>query len=526
MNLSNVYLPTVDELNAETIYLNGNSVKVSDLKDEFEYVLSGVINTPSVQLVNQYPHRNEIDTLFQELSASGYVFPYQVTIQSVRKNPTIIGSQSATSTLKGYRSQAINRRSSSLFSGSTWVPDLQVELSFIDELIAELDYYHTELQNRGSNISYTLRYKKDSYTLEEAKAEIERKANLTDVFLVTQDKWYGALPCQNYDGYEIRTLCTNAVSNVNSVKLALGAYYADTETYPDSIDKLNSNYLPKQEVLTKFKENFTYTNTTTDGRSTPSFEIRYIGHIGENTSSSGTTMKRDYSALLSGATIPEIPSIFAHIPSDSIALYVRNPANLLDILNQKSSTTTRLSGVDVSESIRKFMMTFFELENFDQIQSHLTHEMAIVMDNLDATAPDIIVILSEADREALSPTAKARVVGSKDGFIFIASSKESLERFMNLTAEKSMKESPDFHYVWWKKSQKIKDAFMFVGDEFFEKMLTFETYISHYRKYRDYARLWSLQELVWAYSDAFGQFPTSLDNLSQMGLSSLTGAVL
>ncbi len=73
------------------------------------------------------------------------------------------------------------------------------------------------------------------------------------------------------------------------------------------------------------------------------------------------------------------------------------------------------------------MMTFFELDNFDQIQSHLKHEMAIVVNNLDATAPDIVVILSEADRAALSPTAKARVVGSKDGFIFIASSKETLE---------------------------------------------------------------------------------------------------
>lgn len=237
-------------------------------------------------------------------------------------------------------------------------------------------------------------------------------------------------------------------------------------------------------------------------------------------------MKRDYVALLSGATVPGIPSIFAHVPSDSMVLYVRNPANLLDILNQKSNTTTRLSGVDVSESIRKFMTTFFELENFDQIQSHLKNEMAIVVNNLDATAPDIVVILSEADRDALSPTAKARVVGSKDGFIFIASSKETLEQFTNLTAPKSMKESPDFHYVWTKKSQKIKDAFMFVGDEFFEKMLTFETYLSHYRKYRDYARLWSLQELVWAYSDAFSQSPASLENLSQLGLSSLTGAAL
>lgn len=56
--------------------------------------------------------------------------------------------------------------------------------------------------------------------------------------------------------------------------------------------------------------------------------------------------------MMSGATVPEIPQIFAHVPSDSMVLYVRNPANLIDILNQKSNTSQRLSGIDVSESIR------------------------------------------------------------------------------------------------------------------------------------------------------------------------------
>lgn len=378
--------------------------------------------------------------------------------------------------------------------------------------------------NMNSKTSYTLRYKKDSYTLEEVKAEIEK--NIENQPFTGSEK----LSCQSSMNSQVRSECNAAIAIRKDVETALGAYYADKETYPDSIDKLDSSYLPKQETLTKFKENFSYSNTSSDkdggGWMNPSFEIKYIGHIGENTSSTGTTMKRDYVALLSGATVPEIPSLFAHVPSESMVLYVRNPANLLDILNQKSNTSTRLSGVDVSESIRKFMMTFFELENFDQIQSHLKNEMAIVVNNLDATAPDIVVILSEADRDALSPTAKARVVGSKDGFIFIASSKESLEQLTNLTAEKSLSSAPDFRYVWTKKSQKIQDAFMFVGDEFFEKMLTFETYLSHYRKYRDYARLWALQEVVWAYSDAFGQLPTSLDSLSQLGISSLTGATL
>lgn len=229
---------------------------------------------------------------------------------------------------------------------------------------------------------------------------------------------------------------------------------------------------------------------------------------------------------MSGSTLPEIPAIFTHVPSDSMVLYVKNPTNLLDILDQKSNTTNRLSGFDVSQSIKEFITTFFEIQDFTKIQKNLKHEMAIVVNNLDATSPDIVLMISEADKDALSPTLKTRVIGSKDGYIFIASSKQSIEKITGLTLEKSMKNAPDFQYVWWKKSGKVNDALMFVGDEFFEKILTLETYITHYRKYRDYGRLSSLQELVWAYNDAFGKNPTSLVDLTSLGLSTLTGGIL
>jgi hypothetical protein len=91
----------------------------------------------------------------------------------------------------------------------------------------------------------------------------------------------------------------------------------------------------------------------------------------------------------------------------------------------------------------------------------------------------------------------------RDGYIFVASSKNSLERVMNLTEKESLKDAPDFHYVWTKKADSIQDAFVFVGDAFFEKMLTLENYILHARKYTDYKNLRALQELVWAYKDAF-----------------------
>jgi hypothetical protein len=96
-----------------------------------------------------------------------------------------------------------------------------------------------------------------------------------------------------------------------------------------------------------------------------------------------------------------------------MVLYIKNPQNLIALLNQKSDTTGRLSGIDVSEDIKAAMIEFFELKNFGDIEKNLTHEMAIAIDTLDATSPDIVLILSEADRAALSPSAKARVVGSQ-----------------------------------------------------------------------------------------------------------------
>ena len=315
--------------------------------------------------------------------------------------------------------------------------------------------------------------------------------------------------------------CNLAKVGLRNVQVALAAYFTNNNAYPDTLDKIKGTY--SNPFPQDFENNFSYRLTKNiNGES--DYEIKYIGHIGEGTAEAIT--KKDYRAMMSGAVVPEIPAIFAHIPADSMALYIKNPANLIDILNQKSSTSQRLSGIDVSESIRTFMKTFFELEKFDQIEKNLKHEMAIVVNNMDATAPDIVIILSESDKAALSPTAQARVVGSRDGYIFIASSKESLERFTGLIIENSLKNAPDFQYVWWKKSALVKDAMMFVGDAFFEKMLTFETYLTHYRKYRDYARLSSLQELVWAYTDAFGKLPTRFDEFITAGFSTLTGEVL
>lgn len=118
--------------------------------------------------------------------------------------------------------------------------------------------------------------------------------------------------------------------------------------------------------------------------------------------------------------------------------------------------------MDVSQSVKQTIQDFFELKDFSTLEKNLQHESLLVIENLDFSAPDITLILSEEDRAALSPSAKARVVGSKDGFIYVSNSKATIDRFMNLSEATSLLNSPDFRYVWAKKSGLIKDAYMFV----------------------------------------------------------------
>lgn len=48
-----------------------------------------------------------------------------------------------------------------------------------------------------------------------------------------------------------------------------------------------------------------------------------------------TPKKKDYEALIGDVEVPEIPAIFENIPSNFAVLYVKNPKNLVKILDTK-----------------------------------------------------------------------------------------------------------------------------------------------------------------------------------------------
>lgn len=133
--------------------------------------------------------------------------------------------------------------------------------------------------------SYTLRYKKDSYTLEEARAELEKKETSNEEFLVTMNDEKGQIPCKKYTEYLIRSQCVAASASLKQVQTALAAYQVDTMTLPETLDKIQL-YLPKFPQA--FTDNFSY-KLTKNSRGEADYEIRYTGHIGEGVTGSGET---------------------------------------------------------------------------------------------------------------------------------------------------------------------------------------------------------------------------------------------
>ncbi len=500
--ISNIYLPTPEELTLETIYLNGLSVKIATLTGEIDYQISWNL-TQATKITNQFPNPVDIniflDTILPYPTLNNYRASF-LNIEKIRDTPNLYDIDSTISFLDRILATA---KQDNLINKNE-----QVSRTINDmvRLLDEMTFYKKEFQKNVENISYTLSYKKNNFTLVEAQAELDKKIEATMSRVL--EEWNGRLPCMESTSYMARSQCTAATSFMRDTISAMWAYYADRETYPDNIDQLNTNYLPRG--LDNFKKYFTYQKTTRNGN--PSFDITYIGTIGE-WESEVITDKKDYVALMSGMTLPEIPLIFSHVPRDSMVLYAKNPQDLLALLSVESNTSTRISGIDVSLTVKKALQDFFELQEFTTLEKNLRNEMVLVVDNLDMTAPDITMIISEADKTALSPTAQARVVGSKDGYIYISSSKVNIDRLMNLKKEDSLSDAPDFHYVWIKKSSLIRDAFFFVGDAFFEKMLSLETYITHYRKYHDTKILSQLQELSWSYEDAFSKKGENIDLL-------------
>lgn len=237
------------------------------------------------------------------------------------------------------------------------------------------------------------------------------------------------------------------MSDAMIMKKALGIYYEDVGAYPDSVDdKGLLKYMVK--FPEGFKKNFRYQPTSRDGLEKQSYTITYIGAIGQQKPGA---KKKDYTKLMNGAQPQNIPAIFRYIPKQSAFVYVKNPQSLFGLIDSQVDSMSKSIGPDNGKKMKQSIERAFGLKDTSNIRQHLKNEFAVVVTNIDYTSPDIILILSEKDRSALSPTGKAQIVISKDGYIFIASNKSLVEKCTELKPTDSISASDDLKYVWLKK---------------------------------------------------------------------------
>lgn len=442
-DLSNYYLPTKEELYKESIYNNRKQVKISDLDDEFEYNIiiddSSKILNSRIQNTPKFIKHDMVDKAHEDLRliytgaimVQWYMLDTEQWYAVDRKMNTkfIKDSKQNYTTMAGYfywdhvlstiRSPDLDLATINIIKNNdskVWIfkwqwlvssNDMEIYNTFRNLLKSEIEYYYNtilsknELLVRENKDTYSLSYKKPSYTYKEALIELKK------------------------------------IENNNEVT----------------------------EVLKYFK-------------------------------------KKDYKSMMSSWSLI-IPEIFKTVPDDSAFLYVKNPENILSLLEEKSSTLWKITGFDISSEISNMIKTFFELDDISILEKNLKNEAIFILNDLDITNPDVVIVIHDSDKWALSKTLNKHFSASKNGFTYLGNSKSSLDKIMNTELGNSMKNADDLAYVWQKKAPIVNDAFFFVWDKFFEKMLDFDIYLKHLRKFRTYSQLWNIQELSWAYKDAF-----------------------
>lgn len=295
------------------------------------------------------------------------------------------------------------------------------------------------------------------------------------------------------------------------------SYCQDQIMEKNDFDEMKSNefediikkVLPNDSL--KDSPNPTYTLTYTKNTFTLNEAKEYI----EKKHDINPKTKKDYKALLAGKPVPEMPEIFAHIPSDDMVLYVKNPSDLWKILNEKSFFPS-IENFSTQKAIQDFIKTFFGNDNFALFQEKVTDSFAIVVKNLDITSPEVVMVFPKKYRSLFENNKKWTIREDGD-FIFIGKNSIITGSTIGRSEQSSLKNAADFQYVWSKKHDKITGAFMFVGDEFFEKMIILESFLKHYKKWKDYQELFTIQELVWAYQEAFGKYPDSyIDTIKEL----------
>lgn len=81
------------------------------------------------------------------------------------------------------------------------------------------------------------------------------------------------------------------------------------------------------------------------------------------------------------------------------------------------------------------------------------------------------------------------------------------------TSSDNLKNSSDFRFAWEKKSEKVKDVFVFAGDNFFANLIEFENFAKTRRNILENEGLQIAQIYLDSYILAFGKAPENIEEL-------------
>lgn len=563
----NNYLPSTQELYDEEIYFNGKSVAIKDLKDEFNYEIIGQKSSNRLDINAILWEKNKQIQEFQKLITHPYLKYYapgnwnfsqiddadkpiispdnKISVPELDRQVhahciKLVKSSYDLNFYNDIVNFAIQNKNQpnaidlekflKNYKAKTHLPNTHTcireipapkiqsyqESWKIPENITNILSSYT--QNNKNSQSYSLSYKKEFLGLEEVKKSLESGTlNSQNIFvknnIVATENSMDNLQhskCPS-DNLIARTDCSKTFSLLQILLLWLSSYQADNDKYPENISVLH-DYIKN---INDIQEKFAYKNTKNgDG-----FEIIYIGET--IWSRQNSTPTKDYLALIGDQKIPEIPEIFANIPNDDMAIFVKNPSEFWQLLSEKDSIFPKFEDFLSSESIKNFIKKFFITQNFEEISQNVKNPFAIVVENLDISAPELIMIFNKNERSFFEN--KNFFIKEKWNFIFIGKSEKVLENFLKKIENNTLKSSGDFQYVWTKKSEKIQWAFVFVGDKFFEKMISLENFVLHFRKLNDVKEFFAVQKEFWAYENAFWKpvntvkelrtIPTNSENL-------------
>ncbi|MEF2175271.1 MAG: hypothetical protein V3575_02265, partial [Candidatus Absconditabacteria bacterium] len=296
----------------------------------------------------------------------------------------------------------------------------------------------------------------------------------------------------------------------NNVKLGELMYLFDYQVLTGSIDEFRSGGGFKISNGNKYFELTYKVDSFTKG------DIEKLNTI-MGISNDEKILEKDYTKLLEGKEIKDVPLIYKQIPNDSMFVHIKNPKSFFSLLDK----TDNVSGysIDVIKKGKELFMGKLGVKDESALKESIKGEIVIIMTDFDLINPGVVFIMDQGDIATLDIGKSNLLMKASNGKVYLGFSQRLLDKITSLDEKDSVYNSNDFKYSWSKHGAIFKDMLFFAGDKYFAKLLSFENYDMMFTKYLEYNKLRELEYYMYIYKSLNGTTPTSLKQIyDQIGL--------